>query len=289
MPSRPLQRVTRFLAIGHVTRDEFPGETGWRLGGTVTYTAAAAARLGAHASLVTRVGPDERATLEERCRALGIELVALPSEVTTTFAFRYEDGRRILRLRQRARGLRLDDVPAALRSADAVILGSVAHEIDRSLLGAFGHAATVVTAQGYLREWDANGQIRPRRWDDVAEVTANASAIVLSEEDVAGDLSEPRRWAGHTPVIVTLAEKGALVLADGEERTVPACHAERVVDPTGAGDAFAAGLAVGLAEGRALLDAVGFAHAVASFAIEAIGTDGLADRARVEERMRGRV
>ena len=62
-----------------------------------------------------------------------------------------------------------------------------------------------MTAQGYLREWDANGQIRPRRWDDVAEVTANASAIVLSEEDVAGDLSEPRRWAGHTPVIVTLA------------------------------------------------------------------------------------
>lgn len=276
----------RFLAIGHVTRDEFPGETGWRLGGTATYTAAAAARLGARASLVTRVGPGERATLEERCRTLGIDLVALPSEVTTTFAFRYEDGRRILRLRQRARGLRLEDVPAPLRAADAVILGSVAHEIDRSLLGAFGHAATVVTAQGYLREWDASGEIRPRRWDDVAEVTANASAIVLSEEDVAGDLSEPRRWAGHTPVIVTFAERGALVMADGEERDVPAFHADRVVDPTGAGDAFAAGLAVGLAEDRTLIDAVRFAHAVASFAIEAIGTDGLADRAAVDARMR---
>lgn len=277
--------MTRFLAIGHVTRDEFPGENGWRLGGTVTYTAAAAARLGAQASLVTRVGRNDRAVLEERCGGLGIDLVALPSEVTTTFAFRYEDGRRILRLRQRARGLRLDDVPAALRSADAVILGSVAHEIDRSLLGAFGHASTVVTAQGYLREWDAKGEIRPRRWDDVAEVTANASAIVLSEEDVAGDLSEPRRWAGHTPVIVTLAERGALVLADGEERTVPAFDAARVVDPTGAGDAFAAGLAVGLSERRTLLEAVRFAHAVASFAVEGIGTDGLADRAAVMARM----
>src|SRR5581483_2777508 len=230
-------------------------------------------------------GPNERATLAERCASLGIELHALPSEVTTTFAFRYEDGRRILRLRQRARAVRLADVPEALRGSDAVVLGSVAHEIDRSLLGGFGRAATVVTAQGYLREWDAGGAIHPRRWDDVAEVTASASAIVLSEEDIAGELAEPRRWAGHTPVIVTLAERGALVLADGEEWTVPAFQAERVVDATGAGDAFAAGLAIALAEGRPLLDAVRFAHATASFAVEAVGTDGLADRARVAARM----
>ena len=277
----------RFLAIGHVTRDEFPGETGWRLGGTATYTAATAARLGAHAALVTRVGPKERETLEARCRDLGIELSALPSEVTTTFAFRYEEGRRILRLRARARSLALADVPRELRSANAVVLGSVAHEIDRSLLGAFGDAAAVVTAQGYLREWSANGTIQPRRWEDVAEVTSRASAIVLSEEDVAGDLDEPRRWAGHTPVIVTFAERGSLVLADGSEQMVPAFHADKVVDPTGAGDAFAAGLAIALAEKRPLLDAVRFAHAVASFAVEGIATEGLADRSRVERRMKG--
>lgn len=277
----------RFLAIGHVTRDEFPGEAEWRLGGTVTYTAATAARLGARAALVTRVGPHERARLEERCRDLGIELHALPAEVTTTFAFRYEGTRRILRLRARARGLALADVPAHLRDADAVVLGSVAHEIDRSLLGAFGHAATVVTAQGYLREWDAQGEIHPRRWDDVAEVTARASAVVLSEEDVAGDLAEPRRWAGHTPVIVTFAEKGALVLADGREERVPAYHANAVVDPTGAGDAFAAGLALALSEGGELIAATRFANAVASFAVEGIGTDGLVDRTTVEARMLG--
>ena len=276
----------RFLAIGHVTRDEFEGEAGWRLGGTVTYTAATAARLGASASLVTRVGPEERSRLEERCRAFGIRLHALPAEVTTTFAFRYEQGRRILRLRARARGLTLHDVPMELRESEAVVLGSVAHEIDHSLLGAFGDAASVVTAQGYLREWDASGAIRPRRWDDVAEVTATASAVVLSEEDVAGDLGEPRRWAGHTPVIVTLAERGALVLVDGHEDLVPGYRAAGVVDQTGAGDAFGAGLAIALAERRELIDAARFANAVASFAVEAVGTDALADRDAVEARMR---
>jgi sugar/nucleoside kinase (ribokinase family) len=69
---------------------------------------------------------------------------------------------------------------------------------------------------------------------------------------------------------------------------VPAYRADRVVDPTGAGDAFAAGLAIALSERRELIDAVRFAHAVASFAVEAVGTDGLADRARVEGRMRQR-
>src|SRR5919201_4553801 len=278
--------MTTFLAIGHVTRDVFPGEKDWRLGGTATYTSATAARLGVHAALVTRVGPKERTRLEERCRELGIDLHAVAGEVTTTFAFRYEDGHRVLTLRARARGLTLADVPEPLRTADAVVLGSVAHEIDRSLLGAFGSASTVVTAQGYLREWSADGTIHPRRWDDVAEVTANASAIVLREEDVGGDLDEPRRWAGHTPVIVTFAERGSLVLVDGQETMVPAYRADRLVDPTGAGDAFAAGLAIALAERRELIDAVRFAHAVASFAVEAVGTDGLADRGRVEARMR---
>lgn len=282
----------RFLAIGHVARDEFAGEPTWRLGGTVLYTAAAAARLGARAAIVTRVGPHERAALEERCASLGIELHALPAEVTTTFAFRYEDGRRLMKLKARARGLALADVPAGLRSSQAVILGSIAHEIDRSLLGAFADAASVVTAQGYLREWDADGSIHPRRWDDVAAVTATASAIVLSDDDIGGDLDEPRRWASpraqdplHTPVIVTFAERGSLVLVDGTETMVPAYHADRVVDPTGAGDAFAAGLAVALAERRPLVEGVRFAHAVASFAVEAVGTEGLADRTRVEARM----
>lgn len=277
----------RFVSIGHVARDEFEGEPTWRLGGTVLYTAAAAAKLGARAAIVTRVGPNERAALERRCAELGIELHALPGEVTTTFGFRYQAGKRLMRLRARAKGLALTDVPPDLRRAQAVILGSIAHEIDRSLLGAFGHAATVVTAQGYLREWSADGSIHPRRWDDVAEVTASASAIVLSEEDVGGDLDEPRRWAGHTPVIVTLAERGSIVMADRSEKLVPAFHADRVVDPTGAGDAFAAGLAVALAERHALLDGVRFAHAVASFAVEAVGTEGLADRAKVEARMSG--
>ena len=85
---------------------------------------------------------------------------------------------------------------------------------------------------------------------------------------------------------VTLAERGVLVLDRGSETTIPGYPAERVVDPTGAGDAFAAGLAIALADGLPADDCARFANAVASFAVEGVGMDGLGDRARVDARMR---
>jgi len=110
-----------FLAIGHVARDEFEGEATWRLGGTALYAAATAARFGTRAALVTRVGPAEKAALEERCAQLGIALRALPSSATTTFGFRYVDGRRFMRLKARARGISPSDLPPEWRQARAVV------------------------------------------------------------------------------------------------------------------------------------------------------------------------
>ena len=274
------------LAIGHVARDEFEGESTWRLGGTALYAAATAARLGTPTALVTRVGPTEKPALEERCAQLGITLRALPSSATTTFGFRYVEGRRFMRLKARAKGISPDDVPAEWQAARAAVLGSIAHELDRSLFGSTSKAATVLVAQGYLREWSADGAIRPRSWDDADEIVPLVSAVVLSEDDVAGDLGAPRRWARNGRVYVTLAERGVLVLDRGSETIIPGYPVERVVDPTGAGDAFAAGLAIALADGRAPGECARFANAVASFAVEGVGMESLADRARVDARMR---
>ena len=274
-----------FLAIGHVARDEFEGEPTWRLGGTALYAAATAARLGVATALVTRVGPNERRALADRCVQLGIALRALPSSATTTFGFRYVEGRRLLRLKARARGIAPADVPAEWRAARAVVLGSVAHELDRSLFGTTSSAATVLVAQGYLREWSAEGAIRPREWEDADEIVPLVSAVVLSEDDVVGDLRAPRRWARNGRVYVTLAERGVLVLDRGAETTIAGYPVARVVDPTGAGDAFAAGLAIALADGRPADDCARYANAVASFAVEGVGMDGLADAPRISARM----
>ena len=121
---------TPFLAIGHTARDEFP-DGRWRLGGSALYGAGTAAKLGARVTLVTRAGPAERDALETLCQELGIALRALPSDVTTTFGFTYDDaGRRTLRLLAKAAPLlhlALRHVGHPATRSRGTIGGSVAH------------------------------------------------------------------------------------------------------------------------------------------------------------------
>jgi ribokinase len=70
------------------------------------------------------------------------------------------------------------------------------------------------------------------------------------------------RAAGAGTVVVTLGEHGAMAV--GEETVAVPALAVTVLDTTGAGDAFNAGLAVALVEGRALREALDFASAVAA-------------------------
>jgi sugar/nucleoside kinase (ribokinase family) len=273
------------VSIGHTARDEFEGDPEWRIGGTATYAAAAAACLGDRVALLTRVGPNERDRLAARCQELGIELHALPSEVTTTFSFRYVDGRRRLRLKARAKGIGAEAIPASLRTTRSVVLASIAHEIEPSVFEVYGDVPRVLAAQGYLRSWEADGTIRRREWDEAHDVLRQVTVAVVSDEDIEGDLDLARGWAKTAPVIVTVAERGAIVLRGGRETRVGGFPADEVVDQTGAGDAFCAGLALALADGHDLEAGVRFANAVASFAVEGVGTIALAPRQKVQARM----
>jgi sugar/nucleoside kinase (ribokinase family) len=277
--------VFDLVTIGHTARDEFEGDPEWRIGGTATYAAAAAARLGARVAVLTRVGPRERDRVAARCHELGIELHALESAVTTTFSFRYVNGRRQLRLKARAKGIGAAAVPTALRETRSVVFASIAHEIEPSVFELYGTVPRVLAAQGYLRSWDADGTIRRRDWDEAHEVLERVSVAVVSEDDIEGDLDLARGWAKTAPVIVTIAERGAIVLRGGREVEVRGFPAGEVVDPTGAGDAFCAGLALALADQDDLEAATRFANAVASFAVEGVGTAALATREQVEARM----
>jgi ribokinase len=76
---------------------------------------------------------------------------------------------------------------------------------------------------------------------------------------------------GTKTVILTLGERGALLVGDGEVQEIPAVRVD-AVDPTGAGDAFVGSLAVFMGEGLALRDAILRANAVAALSVTRIGT-----------------
>ncbi len=67
-------------------------------------------------------------------------------------------------------------------------------------------------------------------------------------------------------VVITLGERGALLLAGNEPLFVPPFPVQ-AVDSVAAGDAFNAGLAVALAEGRPLREAVRWASAAGALAV----------------------
>jgi ribokinase len=75
---------------------------------------------------------------------------------------------------------------------------------------------------------------------------------------------------GVKTVIVTLGARGALV-ADGGAHGIIRGFKVKAVDSTAAGDIFNGALAVALAEGRALQDAVRFAQAAAAISVTRLG------------------
>lgn len=69
-------------------------------------------------------------------------------------------------------------------------------------------------------------------------------------------------------IIITRADEGVRIITREGEVTVPACKAEKVLNPTGAGDAFRAGLLVGLTEGKSMEDAAKIGAAMGSLCVE---------------------
>ena len=81
----------------------------------------------------------------------------------------------------------------------------------------------------------------------------------ISDEDLAISLLD----LGVENVILTLGPKGVLWACNDGLKSIPALEVD-VLDSVGAGDAFNAGLAVGLSENRPLIEAIGLGVTTAS-------------------------
>lgn len=87
-------------------------------------------------------------------------------------------------------------------------------------------------------------------------------------------------------VLVTLGDKGVDILSREGMKRVSAVPDIHVVDPTGAGDAFRAGLLYGLKNKLNIVESCRYACAVASFAVEQRGTQNHSfTLAEVQERI----
>jgi hypothetical protein len=241
MLAMPARAPVEYLVIGHITKDVSP--LGASLGGTVAYAGLTAHALGLRIGAVTSAD----AALDLGPLA-ALDLARQPSDRTTTFENHYTPGGREQTLRALASPLGASSVPQEWTAPRIAHLGPVAGEVDPSLAEMFPNSLVGLTPQGWMRAWDETGRVHPAPWTTAAPVLALADAVVVSLEDLGNDDGAAEAMARACRILaVTDGPRGARIFADGQARQLPAPPVEEV-DPTGAGDVFAAAFFARLAQ-----------------------------------------
>jgi sugar/nucleoside kinase (ribokinase family) len=278
MPNLVPMEPVDYLVIGHVAHDLAP--EGSRMGGTVAYSALTARALGMRVGIVTASGPET--SLEPLS---GIPVVSLESPRSTTFENIYTEHGRIQYLRAQATRIDLNRVPELWRRSPIIHLGPIANEVDALLPESFSPALLGLTPQGWMRQWDVEGRVSLGEWPNKDAALALAGAVVLSREDVNGDEELIETMAHQTRVlVVTEGPEGAVLYWNGDRRRFRAPVVTEV-DPTGAGDIFAAAFFIRLLTTRDPWEATRFATLIATCSVTRVGLQGIATPREVEECM----
>ena len=274
--------IPDYLVIGHITKDLVPG--GFTVGGTVTYAAVTARNLGQRAAIVTSA----EAELVLPPVFEGIQVVRVPAQATTTFHNIYTNGTRQQVISALADPIGPDVIPPEYRQAPLIHLAPLVREIDESLVHHFPGSRVVATPQGWFRSWDDAGYVSLGEWPGAERLLPYLTVLVLSDEDVRGDPLFIERFAALARILVfTHGPRGATVYHAGQVRHFPTRPAHEV-DPTGAGDVFAAAFLIRLREtaqssvGGDPWEAARFANVVASFSVEGPGVSAIPSREQVE-------
>jgi sugar/nucleoside kinase (ribokinase family) len=265
-----------FVAIGHVTLDRFGDST--RPGGSALYAAVTAHRLGLSVGLLTSHGDD----FPLEVIPSKIEVISVPAADTTLFEHRHEPGGRVSHVRALASPLTPDDVPDDWRDAALSLLAPVVDEVDPLIATLFTDGAVGAAAQGWMRQVQPNGLVVPRIWPSPEPLLQSVQALFLSREDIRGQEAAVVEWFQRMPVGVLTADRaGALLFVNGERYEVPPRRASEI-DPTGAGDVFAATFLVQYQRDGDPWLAAAAAACAGSLAVEGEGWSAVADRAALD-------
>jgi sugar/nucleoside kinase (ribokinase family) len=273
----PLEPID-YLVVGHITRDLT--EQGPRIGGTVAYAGLTARALGLRVGIVTSWGEDVPAG------PLGeIPVSNLSVDNSTTFENLNTPEGRVQIIHSVASRLDLHLIPETWRSAPIVHLGPVAQEVEPGLVRYFPASLICLTPQGWLRAWNGDGAVYPTEWPEAPFLLSQAGAVVISVEDVEGDESRIDEMASYCRVLaVTEAAEGARLYWHGDVRRFRRT-AIKELDPTGAGDIFAAAFFTRLHSTRDPWEAARFATYLSSFSVTRIGLASIPTAEEIEESM----
>jgi ribokinase len=277
-----------------------PGET--ILGGTFSTAAGgkganqavSCARAGGRVTFVARVGKDmfgEQALQGFRAAGINVDYVGqdpvAPSGVALIIVD--EQGENSIAVASGANGnLSVADVEAAQGAVSSAGIVLMQLEVPIETVEAGARMARAQGAQVILNPAPAQA-LSDALLQDVSILTPNETeaqmltGVAVQDEVGAQAAAEVLIKKGVDAVIITLGKAGAYVHAAEFQGMVAGFEVEPV-DTTAAGDTFNGTLAVGLAEGMSLQQAVLFAHGAAALSVTKLGAQPSApDRKTIDQ------
>jgi ribokinase len=247
-------------------------------GGKGANQAVAASRLGAEVNFISKIGRDDfgKSALANFIReGIRTDYILIDEKHHSGVAFIEVDqqGQNRIIIASGANGnLTIEDIEPlrhVIENADVIL---VQLEIPIATVGYVLEVAARSNVLVILNPAPAE-PLPENFYQNLNIITPNETeAALLTGLDVSSypAMAKAFQLKGVDSAIITLGEKGAYFISNDNEGEVAAFKA-KPVDTTAAGDAFNAGLAVALAEGKLMKDAIVFANAVAALSVMKMG------------------
>lgn len=275
------------LVVGSVALDDVRtpfGERKGALGGAATYFALAAAYF-TQVRLVGVVGDDFPDRHRETLAARGIDLEGLETVEGETFRWGGEYGYDLNARETLFTELNVfagfdPRIPESFRDTEHVFLANIAPGLQLGVLEQVDRPATA--SLDTMNYWIEHTP------DELREVIGRVDILLINDSETRELAREPnlRRAAatllewGPQLIVVKKGEHGAVAFSEDWVFAVPGLPLETIVDPTGAGDAFAGGFlgyvaATGDTTAEGLRRATIYGSAMGSFCCEDFSVDRL--------------
>jgi len=276
----------------------FSKTNGRVLSGCSTNACLAARRLGlGRIGLVGAIGRDYTEKFQRDMTKYGIEAsVDSSSRETGGFHLIYDaKGDRTLDVLGIASRINARNIPEAFLQSRFFLIGPIMGEVDLDLIS-FLRSSTdgkiFLDPQGLIRLLGPDNRVihkcneeefsKITRLVDFVKPNEHESETITGKKDPMAALQRLREMGATVP-IVTLAERGSLLLDGNTVHRIPS-YSTQAIDPTGAGDVYGGSFITEFSRSRNLVDAALYASAAASMMVEQVGPDFKMTHADVTDR-----
>ncbi len=249
------------------------------VGGSAANVAIALRRLGLRSSLIAKIGLDSFGRIAvDHLLKYKVDISGLKVSINTSTGFSIVviDGNGNIVLysyKGASETLSENEISQDIISrANMIHIASIRPEIVSKVLN--------MVKEGKLVSWDPGRVISRMGIERLGNLISKVDILLANREEAEemAHESDPERAArklhdlGAKLVIVKLGAEGSLAVGNFGKIRIPRCPVEKVVDTTGAGDSFAAGLLAAIAKGYNVEDSLAIASAAASLKVMHLGS-----------------